>query len=143
MFAVKAGASGDITPAPGATTSEGVLWSLPEGGPEFASPLLYEGYLYIFSRNRASVGCYDPTTGERLDGPDRLPGARAFWSSPWGYEGNIFCTDEAGTTFVFRAAPNFELLATNSLGEEVRSSPAIVDGAIILRGDNNVYFIKE
>ena len=141
LFAVKAGASGDITPSPGAATSAGVLWSRSEGGPEFASPLLYKGYLYIFGRNRGSVGCYDPKTGVPVEGLDRLSRARSFWSTPWGYDGKVFCIDEAGTTFVIQAAPNIKLLSTNSLGEEVRASPAFVDGAIIIRGENNVYFI--
>ncbi|MFP6596634.1 MAG: PQQ-binding-like beta-propeller repeat protein, partial [Candidatus Hydrogenedentota bacterium] len=143
LFAVKAGASGDIAPAPGAETSEGVLWSLSEGGPEFASPLLYEGYLYVFGRNRGSVGCYDPKTGERVEGLDRLSGARSFWSSPWGYDGNVYCIDEAGTAFIIQAAPEIEFLATNPLGEDVRASPAFVDGAIIIRAENKVYYIGE
>ena len=140
LFAIKAGASGDISPA---ATSDSILWALPDAGPEFASPLLYDGTLYIFGRNRGSVGCFDPNTGERMQGLERLPGARSFWSSPWGHDGKVYCVDESGTTFVLRAGPKVELLATNILDEEVRASPAIVDGAIILRGENNVYCIKE
>ena len=141
MYAVKAGASGDITPAPGASTSEGVLWSLTEGGPEFASPLLYEGFLYIFGRNRGTGGCYDPATGELIGGLDRLPGARPFWSSPWGFGGNVFCTDEKGKTFIIGAGPKVESVGVNELGEDVRASPAIIDGIIILRSESKVYCI--
>jgi outer membrane protein assembly factor BamB len=82
MYAIKAGASGNITPASGASTSEGLMWSLSDGGPEFASPLLYEGHLYIFGRNHGTGGCYNPATGEMIEGLDRLPRARPFWSSP-------------------------------------------------------------
>jgi len=141
LFAVKAGASGDITPSPGASDSAGVLWSLSDGGPEFASPLLYKGYLYIFGRNRGSLGCYDMKTGMPVEGLDRLSGARSFWSSPWGHDGKVFCIDEAGTTFVIQAAPNLKLLSTNSLGEGVRASPAFIDGAIIVRAEGHVYCI--
>lgn len=141
MFAIKAGAQGDITPAAGATASEGVLWSRAEGGPEFASPLVYEGLLYVFGRNRGSVGCFDPATGVETEGQDRLPGARSFWSSPWGYDGKVFCTDEAGKTFVLRGGAARELVETNDLGEGVRVSPALLNGAIIMRGEQHVFCI--
>ncbi len=140
LFAIKAGASGDISPA---STSDSILWTLPNVGPEFASPLLYDGNLYIFGRNRGSVGCFDPNTGERIQGLERLPGARSFWSSPWGNDGKVFCVDEAGTAFVISAGPNVELLASYALDEEVRASPALVDDAIILRGKNHVYCVAE
>ena len=143
MYVIKAGASGDITPGEGALEDGGVLWSLTEGGAEFASPLLYDGLLYVFGRNRGSAACFDPQTGEELEGQDRLPGARSFWSSPWGYEGMVFCTDEVGKTFVLGGGAARELLHTNDLGEDVRASPAILDGTIILRGEHHVFCIGE
>ncbi len=143
LFAIKAGASGDISPAGEGSTSDSILWIRQEGGPEFASPLLYGGNLYVFGRNRGSVGCFDPDTGERIQGLERLPGARSFWSSPWGHDGRVFCVDEAGTTFVISAGPEVEFLARNELDEEVRASPALIDGTISLRGTNKVYCIAE
>jgi len=138
LFAIKAGASGEISPA-----GDFVLWKQPDAAPEFASPLLYEGNLYVFGRHRGSVGCFDPKTGERLEGISRLSGARSFWSSPWAHEGKIFCVDEAGTTFVISAGAEVGHLATYALNEEVRSSPALTNGAIILRAKNNIYCIAE
>jgi len=142
LFAVKAGASGDITPAPGESTSEGVLWSRPEGGPQFASPLLYEGYLYILERRRGAVSCYDAKTGEPAYFLERLPGARAFWASPWAYDGKIFCPDDTGTTHILKPGPEFEVLATNSLDDKFWASPAFSQGAIILRGVDSIYCIE-
>ena len=51
LFAVKAGASGDVTPKRGATSNEGVAWSLPKAGPLVATPLLYEGNLYVLEQS--------------------------------------------------------------------------------------------
>src|SRR5262245_61363419 len=42
LFAVKAGASGDVTPKSGSSTSDGVAWSQPKAGPSMASPLSYQ-----------------------------------------------------------------------------------------------------
>lgn len=142
LYAIKAGVSGDISPEPGSTISEGILWTKERIGPEFASPLLYEGRLYLFGRNRGSVHCLDPKTGEPVEGVERLPGARSFWSSPWGHAGKVFCIDEAGTAFVLEADSELELLHTNELEEDVRATPAFLDGALIVRAEKNVYCIE-
>lgn len=120
-----------------------IRWTRPDAAPEFASPLLYKGTLYVFGRHRGSVGCFDPNTGERLPGIARLPGARSFWSSPWAHDGKVFCVDEAGTTFVISAGPKVELIGSYALNEEVRASPALTHGVIILRARNTVYCIAE
>jgi len=141
LFAVRAGASGDISRVGEGAPSDSLLWQLHRLGPDFASPLLYDGSLYIFGRNRGSIGVFDPATGDRRDGIERLPGARSFWSSPWGYDGNVYCIDEGGTAFVVASGPDPELVATIPLNEEVRASPAIIDGALILRSKQHVYRI--
>src|SRR5262249_44100820 len=79
LFAVKAGASGDVTPKRGQTTSAGVAWSQSRGGPSMASPLVYKGYLYVLEQNGGLVTCYDARTGKQAY-RERLPGARAFWA---------------------------------------------------------------
>ncbi|MFC1653142.1 PQQ-binding-like beta-propeller repeat protein, partial [Planctomycetota bacterium] len=63
LFAVKAGAKGDITPKPGETTSSGVLWSQSKAGVAFASPLIYQNLVYILERNRGGIKCFDAQTG--------------------------------------------------------------------------------
>ncbi|HNS20081.1 MAG TPA: hypothetical protein PKH24_06255 [Sedimentisphaerales bacterium] len=37
-------------------------------------------------------------------------------------DGKIYVPNQSGDVFVFRAAPQFELLATNSVGEGLRIS---------------------
>ncbi len=141
LFAVRAGASGDITLKSGSTSNAGVAWSQPKGGPEMASPLVFEGHLYILSRNGGIVTCHDAKTGKQVY-KERLPGARAFWASPWAGDGKVFCPDDAGTTYVLQAGPEFKVLAQNSLNEMLWSSPAAVGGAVYLRGVDHLYCIK-
>jgi outer membrane protein assembly factor BamB len=141
MYAVTAGATGDITPKDGQSTSDGVIWSVTEGGPDFASPLIYQGQLYVFGRTRGFVGIYNPLNGERLPGIDRLPGARSFWASPWAYDGKVYCSDERGQTFVVSGGEKVEYVATNKLDEPIYASPALLDNGLILRGENHVYRI--
>lgn len=138
MYAVKAGASGDISPVAPASTSKGVLWSTSEASPEFGSPLLYNGNVYLFGRNRGYTGAFNVMTGDLVEGINRLPKARSFWSSPWAYEGHIYCFDEGGTAFVLSAAPEIEFITTHALGEIVRASPAILEGTMFVRTENHL-----
>ena len=141
LFAVKAGASGDVTPEPGVRASAGVSWSLPGAGPSMASPLVYEGYVYILDRRRGAVSCYDAQTGAIAYQDQRLDGARAFWASPWGNKGKIFCLDETGSVYVLAAGPEMKVLGRNTLSEKFWASPAMTSGAILLRGVNHVYCV--
>jgi hypothetical protein len=49
-------------------------------------------------------------------------------------DGKLFLTNQAGEVFVLKAAPEFDLLASNSIGDEITSaSPAIASGQFFLR----------
>jgi hypothetical protein len=41
--------------------------------------------------------------------------------------------------YVVRVSSNYELLATNELGEKTLASPAVVDGALFIRGENHLF----
>lgn len=142
IYAVKAGAAGDISLKDGATSSDGVAWSTTKGAPEMASPLVYKGHLYVLARNGGIVTCYDAKTGKEVY-RERIPGAAAFWASPWAGDGKIYCLDDNGNTHVLQAGPEFKVLSKNTLGEMFWSSPAVVDGALYLRGVDHLYCIKQ
>src|SRR5205807_4052761 len=71
------------------------------------------------------------------------PGANAFTSSPWAYDGKIFCLSEDGDTFVIKAGPKFTLLGKNSLNEMCMATPAIARKSVILRTLSKLYRIRE
>jgi len=143
LAAVKAGASGDITPSEGEQSNGDILWWRADAGPDFSSPLLYEGHVYILARNRGQVSCYDAKTGAPAYEHERLTRARSFWASPWAYDGKVFCPDDSGRTHVLKPGPKLEVIGTNSIDDKVWSSPAFVDQTMILRGANAVYCIRE
>jgi outer membrane protein assembly factor BamB len=141
LLAVKAGATGDITPKAGATSSPGIAWRLPQAGPGTASPLVYQGHLYILDERGGILSCYDAKTGKRVY-RERLSGARGFTSSPWAYDGKIFCLDDGGTTHVVAAGREFQELGQNTLAEMFWSSPAVAGGALLLRGVDHLYCVR-
>lgn len=142
LFAVKAGAAGDITPARGRTTSAGVAWSRRAAGVAMASPLLYRGRVYALDRRSGLVSCYDARTGEPAFRKARIAGARSFWASPWAYDGKVFCLDSNGATHVLAAGPEFKVIASNPLGDECWASPALARGSILIRSAQHLYRIQ-
>lgn len=141
LFAVRAGASGDITPAAGETASNGVLWSHDRGGPQMASPLIHDGYVYICDRRGGIVTCYDAASGKEAY-KERLPGEREFWASPWACNGRIFCLDDSGATHVLAPGGTFQVLATNQLEGRFWASAAVADGSFLLRSTDTLFRIK-
>jgi outer membrane protein assembly factor BamB len=137
LFAVKAGASGDITRA-----TEPVAWNLPQAGPGMASPLLYEGHLYILDQRGSLLSCYDAKTGKQVY-RERLPGGRGFTSSPWACDGKVFCLDDSGQTYVVQAGPEFKVLGRNPLNEMCWSSPAVAGNSLFLRTVDYLYCIRQ
>ncbi|WP_149111017.1 outer membrane protein assembly factor BamB family protein [Limnoglobus roseus] len=141
LFAVRAGASGDITLKDGKSSSEGVAWSQPRGDLEMASPLAYQGYLYVASQTGGLLTCLDAKTGKQLY-RERLSNAQNFWASPWAGEGRVFCLDSAGTTHVIKAGPEFDTVGQNRLKDKCWATPAVAGGAVLIRGANTLYSIK-
>ena len=142
LCSVKPGASGDITPKEGETTSAGVHWMLEKGGPAMASPLIYKDYLYILERSNI-LNCYHVKTGEPVYSKTRVKGARAFWASPWAHDGNVYCLDDSGTTSIIKPGKGYEVVSANKLDDQFWASSAVADGTLILRGVESIYCIGQ
>ena len=143
VYAVKPGASGDISLGPDNTSNEYIVWSQRQAGPYNPSPLVYGDYYYTLL-DRGFLTCHKALTGELVYGKRRLErGASAFTSSPWAYDGKVFCLSEDGDTFVIQAGPEFKLLGKNPLGEMCMATPAISRGSLIIRTASKLYRIAE
>jgi len=142
VYAIRPGASGDISLRENATSSEYVAWYLPRAGNYNTSPLVY-GEIYYSLLDRGFFESYDATTGEPVYGRQRIRVGASFTSSPWAYNGKIFALSEQGDTYVLRAGPQFEVLGVNSLDEMAMASPAIVGDRLIIRTRSKVYSIRK
>ena len=136
IFAIKPGATGDITPKAGQTQSEFVAWSINRGGPYIPTPVIYRDQLYVLGINGV-LTAYDVRTGQRVY-QQRVGGGGSFSASPVAADGRLYLSSEDGDVFVVKAGPTYELLATNAVGEVVMATPAISDGLIIIRGVKHV-----
>lgn len=143
LYAVRPGASGDITLAPGETDNAFIAWSNPVGGPYNPSPLHYDGRLYVLY-DRGLVSCYDARTGKLLFDRERLPKGFAFTASPWAAGGRIFCLNEDGVCYVLRAGDAFELLHTNQLTDDdmCMATPALAGDRLLIRTSARLYCVR-
>jgi outer membrane protein assembly factor BamB len=140
IFAIRAGAEGDITLTKNTTSNDSVAWSLTRRGPYMPTPLIYQGRVYVLS-NDGPFACYDLKTGTefyRLRLPHRGDG---FSASPVAADGRIYLASESGSVFVVKAGDEFELLASNAIGEPMMATPAISGGMLLIRGAKHLFAI--
>ena len=142
VYAIRPGASGDISLAEGETSNAFVAWSLEQGGSYHPSPLIYGDYYYTLL-DRGLMTSHDARTGAEVYGRQRVDVGQAFTASPWAYNGWIFALSEQGTTYVIEAGPEFRIVAENPLDEFTMATPAIVDDSLIIRTAEAVYRIAE
>jgi outer membrane protein assembly factor BamB len=138
LMAIRLGRTGDLT------GTDAILWSETRGTPYSASPLLHDGKLYVVT-DRGFVSSFNAETGEPYYHQVRLPGGtNTFKASPVGAAGKIYLATEEGNVIVAKMGPEFEVIATNTLQDQVFiASPAIVDGEMFLRGQSMLFCVSE
>ena len=141
VYAVRAGASGDITLGEGSTSNDYIVWSHPQLGSYNPSSLVYGDYHYTLL-DRGILMCYDARTGQEVYPRQRVTAGTLFTASPWAYNGKIFALSEDGDTYVIRAGSEFEVLGRNSLDEMTLATPAFARGSIFLRTASKLYRIS-
>jgi outer membrane protein assembly factor BamB len=140
IFVLRAGASGDITLPEGRTFSDSVVWSRRQRGSYMPTPLIYGGLLYVLG-NQGVLDCYDLRSGKEIYRQRVAHAGGGFSASPVASDGRIYLSGEDGDVFVAKAGPDYELLATNRMGERLMASPAISAGRIIIRGEHTLFAI--
>ncbi len=69
-----------------------------------------------------------------------MPGYH-FWASPAATADGLLYFATAGTSYVIKAGPKFEVVAKNDLGDMHFASAAVSDGKIFLRGNKFLFCI--
>ncbi|RLS35615.1 MAG: serine/threonine protein kinase [Planctomycetota bacterium] len=142
LYAIRPGASGDISLAAGETSNASIAWCQPTAAPYNPTTLSVDGRLFVL-HDRGFLAAYAGSDGRELFGPQRIPEGRAFTASPWAADGKIFCLNEDGVTSVFRAGDSFEPLHTNTLAEDdmCMATPALAGERLLIRTAARLYCI--
>jgi outer membrane protein assembly factor BamB len=140
IFAVRAGARGDLTLPRGRTANEGVAWSWTRRGPYMPSPLVYRGLVHMV-QNNGILDAYDLATGGEVYRM-RLPHlGSGFSASPVAADGKIYISGEDGEIVVVAAGRDHEHITTNSMGELLMATPALSNGVMFVRGARSLFAV--
>jgi outer membrane protein assembly factor BamB len=140
LFVVRAGATGDITPAADATASAGVAWTKTGRGSYMPTPLAYNGILYVLG-NDGIFDAYDLATGTEIYRQRAPHLGSGFSASPVAADGKIYLSGEDGEIIVLAAGREFRHIATNSMGELLMATPALSNGVMYVRGVSSLFAI--
>jgi outer membrane protein assembly factor BamB len=135
-IAVKPGGSGDVT-------EDRRVWHLDRVDSQIGSGVIHDGHFYTISQ-QGIAACFNLASGEQV-WQQRLPGSSGrggSWSSMLLADGRIYVPNQAGDVFVLKAAPEYALLATNSVGESTNASLAASDGDLVLRTDRALWCLS-
>jgi len=131
LTAVRLGGRGDLT-------ATNVAWRVKKSYPNIPAPLIYRDVMYLMKEG-GIVTSLNPSSGEVLK-MGRTPEAlEEYYASPVAADGKIFMVSASGKVTVIKAGEQWEILATNDLGEECWATPAIAGNNIYIRTRNALY----
>ena len=134
IHAVRLGGNGDVT-------GTHRLWERRDFGVFAASPIAYDGSVYIL-RNKGGIVCLDPATGEPSWEAEFPRDASAYYASPVIAGGILYAAREDGMVFSARVGAKFELLGENDMGEQILATPVPFDGKLLIRTSENLYCVN-
>ncbi len=135
LLAVKLGREGDLT------GTDAIVWQNQRGISYTPSPVLADGKLYVLT-DSGMLSVFDAKTGTPFYAQQRLPKPYNFKASLVAANGKLYLASEEGDVIVVKMGEKYEVLATNSLADQMFiGTPAIADGEIYLRGQNTLFCI--
>ncbi|MBL7152087.1 MAG: PQQ-binding-like beta-propeller repeat protein [Phycisphaerae bacterium] len=101
------------------------------------TPLAADGLLFT-CHDRGQISCLRAATSELLW--QEKPAGRYYGSPVW-VDGRLYVITTEGEVVVVKAAPKYELLGINPLGEKSQATPAVAHGRMYLRTDSHLISI--
>ncbi|HWW00090.1 MAG TPA: PQQ-binding-like beta-propeller repeat protein [Candidatus Acidoferrum sp.] len=132
LVAVNPGGRGDIS-------QSHVAWKVTRGLPYVASPLFYDGRIYLI-KNGGMLSSFEAKTGKPYYVQERLDAPGSYYSSPVAGGGRIYLASSAGKLTVVKAGGEKpEILHQAEFGERIFASPALVGDKLYLRTQSTLY----
>ncbi len=141
LFAISPGATGDISLKEGETSNKYIVWSQPRAGTYLSSSVAYNGAIYTLTAT-GILNRFDAKSGKQTYKTRIDPAAANFTTTPWAYNGKLFCLSEEGQTFVVTTGEQFQLLHVNELNDMAQASPALVGERLLIRTEHRLYSIR-
>ena len=103
-----------------------------------SSPVFCNGYLYHVS-DGGLLHCVEMATGQSVY-TKALAGVSSLASPVATADGLVYFAS-GGKSYVLKAGPTFEVVATNDLGDPGHASPAVAQGRLFIRGGTKLWCV--
>ncbi len=140
LFAVSAGASGDISPDGKNESFDHCDWLVERAGPGMASPVSSGRFVYTINNN--IIRCFDASDGRKMY-ESRLPGLKMVAASPLIVGDKLLIVGEKGAACLLADGPELKVVARGKLEDTFWATPAVADGEIYFRGVEYLYCIGD
>jgi outer membrane protein assembly factor BamB len=137
IFAMRTPGKGDQ----GDLTQTHVTWKHKKGVAPVASPLLYQGRIYVV-QDGGRVSCYEEKSGKILFEQERLNADGEYFASPIAANGRVYFASSGGTVIVIKAGDALNIAARNELDDPIYGTPAIVGRELFVRGANHLWAFR-
>jgi outer membrane protein assembly factor BamB len=104
------------------------------------SPVAADGLLYVIEDT--ILTCRDAATGERLY-KERVPDLVTVAASPIVAGGELLLLDEEGGAVLVPLGPEFAVAGRGKLADVFWTTPTIAGDALLLRGVDSLYCVRE
>jgi len=115
-----------------------IKWTVPQVPEGLSSPIIVGDHVYRL-HDPGVLRCWKLATGAEVYA-ERLPGVSTRANPIATPDGRIYFAS-AGKSFVIKAGPRFEILATSDLGDASSASAAVSDGRLILKGSRFLFCV--
>jgi outer membrane protein assembly factor BamB len=132
LVAIKPGGRGNIS-------QTHVAWKATRGLPYVASPLFYDGRIYLI-KNGGMISSFEAKTGKPYYTQERLDAPGNYYASPVAADGRIYIASLPGKLTVVKAGGEKpEILHQAEFGERILATPALVGNKLYLRTQSTLY----
>jgi hypothetical protein len=120
-----------------------VVWNATRGLPYVASPLCYQGRVYLV-KDGGLVSCFDARTGEPFYLQERLSKAEGtYYASPVAADDRIYLASLKGVLTVIKAGGSSpEIIHQADFKERIDATPALVGDRVYLRTRTKLYAFR-
>jgi outer membrane protein assembly factor BamB len=114
------------------------LWRFKKNLPYIPAPLVYQNVFFMV-KDGGIITSVDASTGKLLKEGRTRDALGEYYASPVAADGKVFLASTEGKITVLKAAPQWEVLRVNDLGEDVHATPALSEGRIYIRTHGTLY----
>lgn len=140
FFAIRPGASGDISLANGQTSNAFIAWMQPRASGYTPSAIVHDNRVYLV-HDTGIMGVYAADSGREIFKARTGGVGHTFSASPIAAGNRLYFPDEDGVTIVVEAGDTYKELAQNDLGEMTLASPAVAGNSLFIRTETKLYRI--